>query len=346
MITSWLALVACFGVVAAYANEVFVSTPDAHPATAYLITLIGGGLAGLALSAGLAALIARRVARPLEAVSQAARQMSQGEFSAHVMLKDPSPPGTGEVENLVYDFNQMATALERLEEERQVNAAMIAHELRTPITVLRARLSAIRDGVLPLSGEEVVLLLQRTEVLSTLVNDLRTLSLVEAGRLPLRVQNVDLTSLARDALRSVGVQAQERNVELVFSSPERTGVNVDPERIQQVLSNLLDNALRFTPSGGQVHLTVRRRQADVLLTVEDTGPGLSAEAAEHLFDRYYRAATANPTGSGLGLTVVRTLVTLHGGQVAACNRPGGGAQLSFTLPMDVEMTMDRSHHPG
>ncbi len=325
------------------------------PATADLVEaqLRGGDFDGAAelglltaLTAGLGALlgllVARRLARPLQAVSAAARRVARGDLSARAAALLPAH-GRGtrrrrardEAQQLVDDFDGMAAALQRLDTERRTTAAAVAHELRTPLAVLQGRLEAVRDGVLPLDADGVTALVQQTRTLARLVEDLKALSLADAGQLSLRRRTVDLAALAATVLDGFRVQAAGAGVRLHLTvppaGPGALDVTGDPERLTQVLGNLLDNALRHTPGGGEVRVGLERRGDDVHLTVRDTGTGLPGGDAGRVFDRFWRADPSS-RGTGQGLAVVRTLVEAHGGRVDARDLPEGGAEFAVRLP--------------
>ncbi len=326
------------------------------PATADLVEaqLRGGDFDGAAelglltaLTAGLGALlgllVARRLARPLQAVSAAARRVAGGDLSARAAALLPAHDrGTrcrrtrDEAQQLVDDFDGMAAALQRLDGERRTTAAAVAHELRTPLAVLQGRLEAVRDGVLPLDADGVAALVQQTRTLARLVDDLKTLSLADAGQLSLRRRTVDLAALATAVLDGFRAQAAGAGVGLHLAVPAAGPpgslvVSGDPERLTQVLGNLLDNALRHTPRGGEVRVGLERRDDGVHLTVRDTGTGLPGADAQRVFDRFWTADPAS-RGTGQGLAVVRTLVEAHGGRVHARDLPAGGAEFAVRLP--------------
>lgn len=292
--------------------------------------IVWGVLGDSLLGALLVALIAWRLAQPLLAVSRAARLVAEGQLGARAPLPRRRFRRLGGASRLIEDFNTMAAALERLEAERQATTAIIAHELRTPLAVLQARLAALRDGVFALDDREVQLLIQQTELLARLVEDLRTLSLAEAGKLTLDVRPCDLSALVRDVVESFEPRAVTQGIGLEVCAQEAT-LRGDAARLRQVVANLVDNALRFTPEGGSVEVTLRTDEAGVTLLVRDTGPGLGEGTQARVFERFYRA-DAERSGSGLGLAIVRSLVELHGGRVEAMNAPGGGALFRVSLP--------------
>ncbi len=293
--------------------------------------LTWGFLGGGGLSLLLAGVLAWRLARPLTAVSRAARQVAEGDLSARAPLfRKQRRRRLGETEHLIEDFNAMAATLERLELERRATAATIAHELRTPITILQTRLTALQDGVFSFDAREARLLTQQADQLARLVDDLRTLSLAEVGKLTLEWHPCGLSVLVADVVASFEARAAAAGVRLEAHLTDAT-VLADAARLRQVVANLLDNALRFTPPAGTIMLALEVTGVDVTFTVQDTGPGFPDGAEARVFERFYRGETTR-SGSGLGLAIVRSLVDLHGGRVEAGNAPVGGAVLRVLLP--------------
>ena len=288
-----------------------------------------GSLGGSFFAVLLAAFIARRLAKPLSEVSRAAHQVARGDLSTRAELPRESQRQNGEVVRLLYDFNAMAASLERLERERQATTAAIAHELRTPLAVLQARLAALGDGVFALDMGEISLLAQQTDLLARLVEDLRNLSLADAGELELTFAPCDLAALTKDAVAGFEPRARAKGVRLEVCA-EAAPLQGDAARLRQVVTNLLDNALKFTPQTGCISVAVKMEEAHVSLRVQDTGPGLSEAVAARVFERFYHP-DAHTSGSGLGLAVVKLLVEHHGGQIAATNAPEGGAVFRVVL---------------
>ena len=283
-----------------------------------------------------AALLAWYLARPLVALSKAARQVAGGDLSARVgVQKEPLSLQSGEVNRLLYDFNAMATSLERLETERLATTASIAHELRTPIAVLRARLAALRDGVFELDEGELPPLIQQTDLLARLVDDLRYLSLADAGKLDLTLAPCDLSVLVREVVEGFKPRAAAQDVRL-DTTLESAVITCDEVRVRQVVGNLLDNALKFTPRAGTITLTTKARPEGAMVSVQDTGQGFAKGEEKRVFERFHHGESSS--GSGLGLAIVRTLVELHGGQVEAANAPEGGALIRLSLPEQPETT--------
>jgi len=308
-------------------------------------------LAATAIAVVVGIVVAGRIARPIAAVARAAERVTAGDLGARVAPEAVRSPGgrprraADEVELLAAGFDDMARSLERLERERKALIADVAHELRTPLAVLQGRLEAMIDGVLPVDTPELERLHRQTGQLTRLVEDLRVLSLADAGRLALRLDDVDLVPWGREVVAGFEALAAERGVRLTFAAEADTMVvTADPLRLTQVLSNLLDNAIGVTTADGAVEVEVGFTGDGVRIVVRDGGPGLPPGALERVFERFYRtpAATASHSrGSGLGLAIVRSLVEAHGGRVAASNRARGGTQVEVSLPTRPPRGADR-----
>ncbi|RIH93222.1 sensor histidine kinase [Meiothermus granaticius] len=294
--------------------------------------LLLGAVISALLGILLALVFARRLARPLEAVSKITNRLAQGDLTARI----PEPRSQDETALLARNFNRMAASLEGLEQARKAMIADIAHELRTPLTVMQGRLEAIQDGVVPLEMLEIDRLHHQTQLLSRLVEDLRTLSLADTGKLTLLRRPLDLGEVL-GAMSSFQAQAQSKGIALETPLPSRPlWVNADPDRMVQVISNLLTNALTHTPPGGTIRLSAGLEGNEAVLKVQDSGPGIPPEALNKIFDRFYRAEGSRSRatgGSGLGLAIVKALVELHGGRVNAFNPASGGAEFQVRLPL-------------
>ena len=307
---------------------------------AYLEAINGSlwlaGLVAALAAVGLGLLFARRISSPIRTLTSAARRLGAGDLEGRVPVRG----GTDELGELAEAFNSMAEAIGRQEMLRRRMAADIAHELRNPLAIIQANLEAMLDGVRPLSSEEVADVHRETRLLSRLVTDLRDLSLAETGQLPLRKEPTDLAALVRTSVTRFSSRAQGRDVRLaveIAEDPPRA--EVDPDRVDQVLGNLLDNALRHAPPGGEVVVRLEpdaQHDDEVRVTVRDTGSGIPEEHLPNVFERFYRADRARTRteggGSGIGLAVVEQLVEAHGGRVWAQSRPGEGATFGFVLP--------------
>lgn len=295
--------------------------------------------AGVLVALGLSLYLARQTVAPLHRLTLAAQAIAGGDRAQRVAVASRD-----EVGQLAAAFNTMAEALARDEELRRHMAADIAHELRTPLTVLQGQVEAMLDGVMAPTKENLAVLQEEVLLLSRLVTDLRTLSLAEAGQLELRPAPTDLAELARKALSALELQAAAKGVRLALNfSPGLPPALADPDRVAQVLGNLLSNALRHSPAGGEIRvegqalLEAPGQAGSLAVSVKDTGPGISPEALPHLFERFYRADPSRSRasgGSGLGLAIVKQLVEAQGGQVAveSPDSRGQGATFTFTLP--------------
>lgn len=279
--------------------------------------------------------IGRVVSNPITRLSKAARKIGQGELDARVPVG-----GSQEMVELAETFNKMATDLQRAEALRNNLMADVSHELRTPLTVLEGNLRAALDGVYHLDDAEIANLYGQTRHLIRLVNDLRELSLAEAGQLPLEKIPTDLKRLIVETFQAVESLAIEKDISLVDAVPELPEVNIDPFRIRQVLFNLLTNALHHTPTGGEIRIRGKLRLNEVEISVEDTGEGLTGEQLKVVFDRFYRGEKSRSResgGTGLGLAIVKAIVEAHAGRVEAYSSgKGQGSQFRVVLPLLTE----------
>ena len=290
--------------------------------------------AGLALLVGLGGglVIGRVVSAPIDELVAAARRVGRGERDVRVR-----PRGSREMVELAGAFNAMAGDLQQADALRTSLMADVSHELRTPLAALEGNLRAALDHAATLSAADIAGLHSQTRHLIRLVNDLRELSLAETGRLPLERRPTNLNALAADALQALEPLAAENGVALVDELPSLPVVSADPDRIRQVLFNLLVNALRHTPHGGRVAVGGTAAAEAVTIWVADTGDGLDATERAAVFDRFYRADRSRSRqtgGSGLGLAIVKAIVEAHGGQVTAESRGKGlGSRFVFRLPL-------------
>ena len=328
--------------------------------------LLQAGLLAGGLGVVLGVVIARGLAAPLSRLSAAARQIARGKLDERVPIA-----GAAEIADTARAFNEMADGLQQAEQLRQNMIADIAHELRTPLTVIQGNLRAILDDVYPLEKAEITTIYDETLMLSRLVGDLRELAQAEAGRLALDLQPVEAAPLVRSAIAPFEAAATEQRVALVADLPDQLPlVLADPDRVRQVLHNLVANALRYTPAGGVITLSatletkdegrttndgntalsfVLGRSSFVRFTVEDTGQGIAAADLPHVFERFWRADRArarNQGGSGLGLAIAKQLIEAHGGQIGVASRIDAGSQFWFRLPVaDPPVTFSvHAHH--
>ncbi len=293
-----------------------------------LATLISGILGVL-----LALIFARRLARPIEAISRAANRLAKGDLKARIS----NPQGQDETAHLARNFNHMAEFLEQSENQRRALVADVAHELRTPLTVMQGRLESIQDGVIPLEMPEIDRLHRQAGYLARIVEDLRTLTLANEGRLSLELASRDLRQVLQGVGSSFQSLAAAKQVRLEVKMPDHPlTLPLDATRLAQIAGNLINNALTHTPEGGEIRLEAHKDRLGIHFSVTDSGPGIPAEAIPKLFDRFYRvegSRSRQTGGSGLGLAIVKALVELHRGSVIARNNPQGGAEFRVSLPL-------------
>jgi signal transduction histidine kinase len=281
----------------------------------------------LVMFAAVSAILFRRVAWPIGDVVAAAHRIAGGDFSARI-----PPLGPPTLRVVANAFNDMAARLEVQEKQRRELMADVAHELRTPLSVVQGRLEGLVDGVYPADAAHLEPLLDETRVLTRLVEDLRTLSNAESGMLTLQREPTDVGMLVRDAVDAIDDEARRLGVTVtVEDDPAPAPVNVDPVRMRQVVVNLLANAVRHGGSGSSVTARVQAVAGGIAIAVADTGPGIPAEEVPRVFDRFRKRAGS--TGSGLGLTIARTLARAHGGDIDVDSRPGAGTTMTVRVPV-------------
>ena len=273
-----------------------------------------------------------RVGTPLREVMDAAERVADGDYSVRVVEYGPPP-----IRGLARAFNLMTERLQKHDRQRRDLMADVAHELRTPLTVIQGKLEGLLDDVYPRDDRQLTELLEEARVLSRLIEDLRTLALSDSGVLKLQKESIDVAALVRDVVGTFTGDATSAGVSLdVDAVDDVPSLSVDPVRIREVLTNLLSNALRHTPSGGSV--TVRVRSAvngSIRIDVEDTGSGMGSDDVERAFDRFHKGPGSH--GSGLGLSIARSLVVAHGGEIHASSALGRGTTMSVTLPRESEL---------
>lgn len=299
-------------------------------AAALIISLLVALLASVLLALAVTLYFTRRVQRSIGAVAATAAEIATGRYSSRV----PSPGLGGGVDQLVDTFNQLAHRLDTTEITRRRMLADLAHEMRTPLATLDAHLEALEDGVRELDQPTLLVLRSSTHRLGRLAQDISAVSKAEEGNLEIRLLPTDPRDLIDAASREAQDRYRAKGVELVKDGATEETVLADPERMVQVLGNLLDNALRHTPPGGSV--TLANRSVDdkwIEFVVQDSGEGIEAEHLPHVFDRFYRADTARNRpqgGSGIGLAIAKALVEAHGGGISA-DSPGHGQGATFTV---------------
>lgn len=294
---------------------------------------IGG--CGLALALPLlAALVATRafrgIATPLADVMGAADALAAGDLSVRVAER-----GSPEFRQLARSFNRMAEQLQQSDQQRRTMMADVAHELRTPLHIIQGNLEGVVDGVYTPTLAHIEATLDETRLLARLVEDLRTLSLAEAGQLPMTWESVDLADLLRDVATSFGGQAEAAGIALAVdaqAAQDSLVITADYRRLDQVVGNLMVNALRHTPAGGAITLRGQASGDRVILEVADTGAGIPADELPYIFDRFWSRDGEGQASSGLGLAIARSIVVAHGGAIEAESNPGNGTVVRVTLP--------------
>ncbi|HEY2202609.1 MAG TPA: HAMP domain-containing sensor histidine kinase [Solirubrobacteraceae bacterium] len=293
------------------------------------ILAVAAASASTALVAAL--LVGTNIGRRIRGLEAAADELSSGDLKARAPTDAPS-----ELAHLGQAFNAMAANIEALFDARRQLVAWASHDLRTPVASIQAMLEALEDGLA--SPEEYLpALRQQTQTLAMLIDDLFELARIDAGALTLELREAQLPQLVSHCVRGLEAEARARQIHLESQlDPALPDVRCAPEHVQRVLLNLVTNALRHTPSDGSVFVRARRRASELEVSVEDTGVGLSLEAQQRMFERFWRgdpSRTRTNGGAGLGLAIARGFVEAQGGRIWAENRPEGGARFAFTLPL-------------
>jgi len=298
------------------------------------LTLLYGALIGAVLALLLGIIISRTLTRPIRELTQATHAISEGDLSQQVPVRTKDELG-----ELAQAFNKMSTELSRSVNARKQMTADIAHELRTPLSLILGHAEAVHDGVLPPTRENFEIIREEATRLEHLVNDLRTLSLADAGELTISPQVIEPERLVNEVASLYQYETRKKNITLnVNVASPLPAIEVDPGRMTQVLTNILDNATRHTPEGGSITLRARQIGTNVELSVQDSGPGVPAEVLERIFERFYRTDSSRQRdgdmgGSGLGLAIARSIVQAHGGQLSAESEPEQGLKIIISLPV-------------
>jgi len=280
----------------------------------------------------LGAILSGTITRPIRELTKATHQMADGKFGQQVPVRSRD-----EIGELASSFNKMNDDLARSFNLRKQMTADIAHELRTPLSLIIGHAEAVHDGVLPPSKENFEIIREEAERLEQLVNDLRTLSLADAGELSVDYQPVEINKLLGEIQSHYMVPFNRKRIALNLEPASAIlKVNLDPVRFSQVLMNILDNALRYTPEEGRVNIEIKQNGDQVEITIQDSGDGVTSEDAAHLFDRFYRAdqsRTRDKGGSGLGLAIAKSIVEMHKGKIWAESETGEGLKVIIQLPI-------------
>ena len=287
-----------------------------------------------------ATLLIRRFVNPLADVIYAAREVTNGKLDTRISSEGPQ-----DMRSLSESFNEMASSLERNDRERRDMLADIAHELRTPLSVIRGRLEGIIDGIYTADGGQISLALEKTYLLERLVDDLRLLTLAETRQLHFEKKNVDLAQLVQHSIDMFSAEAQEKNISLLLERGSGDFIaDLDPQRTEQVIGNLIGNALRHIPEGSNVWLVLEKTAKSICLFVNDNGPGVPDEDLPFLFDRFWRkdrSRTRASGGTGLGLAIAKQLIEAQGGTISARNLVEGGLQIQILFKVAFEARMTK-----
>ncbi|HSB67631.1 MAG TPA: HAMP domain-containing sensor histidine kinase [Anaerolineales bacterium] len=288
-----------------------------------------GGLVLLALIAALSVRSLRRISAPLDDLHEAATRVAQGDYSTRVVERGPP-----EMRSLARAFNDMASRLHQTDEQRRNLLADTTHELLTPLTVIQGNLEGMLDGVYPADETNLRSILDETNLLSRLLEDLRTLALAESGALQLKKEPTEFLPYLHEVASVFQSQAATSGVTIRIDAADNLPlVDIDPPRMRQVLSNLLANDLRYSPAGGTIHLSCETDGHSLLLTIQDEGPGIPADDLQHVFERFYKSTDSG--GMGLGLAIAKHLVEAHGGHITAENAPTRGTIFRISLPLST-----------
>ncbi|HEY5730315.1 MAG TPA: ATP-binding protein [Anaerolineales bacterium] len=295
------------------------------------ITLLYGAFVGAVIALLLGIFLSRTLTRPIRELTHATHAVSEGNLAQQVPVRS-----NDELGDLAKAFNKMSAELSRSVNTRKQMTADIAHELRTPLSLILGHAEAVHDDVLPPTKENFEIIREEATRLEHLVDDLRTLSLADAGELSINLQTVEPGRLLQDVASRYQMEAKKKNIELKLDiASNLPTLELDPVRMTQVLTNILDNALHHTPENGLIQISAIKVGKHVEYSILDSGPGLSAEELEHIFERFYRADASRRRedgGSGLGLAIAKSIVQLHGGQLSAESEAGKGLRVIISLP--------------
>jgi len=297
-------------------------------------SVVYAAIAAVIVAIGVALFFSRRIVAPLRAMTQATQRISAGHYAERVLVS-----GEDELAQLADQFNDMAGQLEQVESMRRQLIGDVSHELRTPLTAIKGYMEGLEDGLLPMTAETFQQVHQEAERLSRLVDDLQELSRVEAKAYQLDLRLVNISEVVTTTLKRLTPSAQAKGITLQTNVPaDLPNLNADNDRLIQVLTNLVGNALQYTPTDGLVKIAAAAHPGELQIAVSDTGVGISAEHLPHIFDRFYRVDKSRSRqtggGSGIGLTVAKHLVEAHGGRLWVESKGDGqGSTFIFTLPL-------------
>jgi two-component system OmpR family sensor kinase len=292
------------------------------------------GLIAAAVALVIGLILTRQITRPIRALISGARHLTRGELSYRVDVRSRD-----EIGELAGSFNIMASSLEKGDQSRRQLTADITHELRTPLTVIEGTVDGIIDGVFQPDMEHLRSIKEQASLLTHLIGDLRDISLAESGQLKLNLTSTDIVELVQRMVSNHEINEHEKDVRIrLEETPQIPEIKVDPVRMEQVISNLLTNAIRHTPSGGSIIVTIKNDVEGLTISVSDTGEGIIPEDLPHVFERFYRSGSSRARkegGTGLGLAIVKQMVEAHGGKVWVESKIGTGSIFSILLPFSI-----------
>lgn len=316
-------------------GKMYIKTQERSPLQKAFLSSVNKSVITAAIIAGvagiiLATLFSRNIVKPVTNLTKATKKMQKGDLDQRVEITT-----NDEIGDLSRAFNSLAHRLKQQKELREEMVSDVAHELRNPLSNIQGYLEGLKEGMIEPSQEVFESLHQQSIVLNRLINDLRDVNKAKVGKLDLKKKEIVLEDVVSNAVKSVKNKARAENVRINTHLPESTLVVADPERISQVVRNLLDNALIHTGSGDKITTSVRTGDGDAVLNVIDTGVGISEDDQTRIFDRFYRvdkSRSRGTGGTGLGLTIVKEIVEAHGGSISVRSKEGAGSVFTITLP--------------
>ena len=299
---------------------------------AFTISLFLATAVSVVASAAASLFVAHRIVEPLKRMMETSRRIAEGRYHDRVVVSDDY-----EISSMAASLNSMAATLEQTEQQRRELIGNVAHELRTPLTTIKGYMEGLADGIVPADAATFALVREEADRLSRLVQDLQDLSRIEESDVTLHIRPIIVSDIVAGVIQKMRPQFEAKGVALSAAVPDRLErVLADHDRMQQVLLNLVDNALHYTPPGGMVRVEAASAGDAVRLDVTDSGIGIAPEHLPHIFERFYRVDKSRSRaagGAGIGLTIARRLVEAHGGTISAESTPGRGCRFTITLPV-------------
>ncbi len=297
---------------------------------ALLLALLAAGVVAILVSL----LLSRGVVAPVRVLTTASQRIADGHYGERVQSV-----GSDELGQLAHSFNKMAEKLEQVETMRRQLIGDVSHELRTPLTAIKGSMEGLMDGVLPAAPETFQQIHQEADRLARLVDDLQELSRVEARAYELNIRALDISVIVQTVVKRLSSQSESKQISMnVYMASDLPPVLADEDRLAQVLTNLIGNAVQYTPKGGKITISTKRSDGEIQISIRDTGNGIPPEHLGHIFNRFYRVDKSRSRqgggGSGIGLTIAHALVEAHGGRIwAESAGEGQGSTFTFTLPI-------------